>query len=77
MGMIRYALNVAAWGVILGLVLAAGVGRLIAGLLVGVSSVDPLVFGGVLLLIVGAVLGASLGPAAEASRLNVMRILRS
>jgi predicted permease len=74
---IRYALNVAAWGVILGLVLAAGIGRLIAGLLVGVSPVDPLVFGGVVLLIVGAVLGAALVPAAEASRLDVMRILRS
>ena len=56
---------------------AAVIGRLIAGLLVGVSPVDPLVFGGVILLIVAAVLGASFVPAAKASRLDVMQVLRS
>jgi ABC-type antimicrobial peptide transport system permease subunit len=75
--MIRYGLKIAATGAVLGLLLAVAIGRAIGGLLVGVSPLDPVVLGGVVLVIVGTVLGASLVPASRASRLDVMRVLRS
>lgn len=75
--MLRYGLMIAASGVIVGLLLVAVVARAITGLLVHVSPFDPLVLGSVVMVMIGAVFGASFVPAFRASRLDVMRVLRS
>lgn len=73
---IRHGLRLAVPGIVVGSLLAATLSRLIASLLVGVSPVDPLVFGGVVLVLVGVVVGASFMPAFRASRLDVVQALR-
>jgi predicted permease len=63
-------------GVVLGLGAAFGLTRLIAGLLYGVKSWDPMVFVTVPLILSAVALAATWMPAVRASRLDPMKALR-
>lgn len=63
-------------GAAIGLALAFVATRPLGSMLYGVSVSDPLVFGGVALLLVGVGLAATLVPALRASRLDPIRALR-
>ena len=56
--------------------LAAASGRLLAGMLYGVSRWDAAAIGGVIALVTAVSVAASLLPALRASRLEPMRVLR-
>ncbi|MFN0066844.1 MAG: FtsX-like permease family protein, partial [Limisphaerales bacterium] len=64
-------------GVGLGLAVAAGLSRLLTSLLYGVRPLDPVAFGAVLLLLLGATLLACWLPARRAARVDPMVALRS
>jgi ABC-type antimicrobial peptide transport system permease subunit len=64
------------WGLGIGLVLAAGLARLVSNLLVGVRPNDPLVFGGISLAILVVALIASWVPAQHAAGVDPMEALR-
>lgn len=63
-------------GAAVGLALALAAARAIESILFGVASTDPLVFAGVVGLLVTAALAASLVPAVRAARLDPVRALR-
>jgi len=63
-------------GVVLGLLAALLLTRLVAGLLFGISPVDPLTFAGIPLLLAGVALLACFLPARQASRVDPMIALR-
>jgi ABC-type antimicrobial peptide transport system permease subunit len=67
----------AAAGVGLGLVLAVAMGRLLQGILFGVSFWDPLPLAATTMLLVGVVLLASLLPARRAAGVDPMAALRA
>ncbi len=69
-------LRVSAAGCLLGLLLGAGLSRLIGGMLYGVSPLDPATYAGVLALALGVSLLASLLPAMRAARVNPTQVLR-
>jgi predicted permease len=69
-------LRVALIGCIGGLVLAAAAGKLLSGMLYGVSSLDIMTFAGVILLMFFVAGIAALLPAWRASRTDPMRVLR-
>jgi putative ABC transport system permease protein len=69
-------LRVTAIGCVAGLVLAAGLSRLLKGMLYGVSSLDPATYAGVLLLTLLVASAASLIPALRASRVEPTEVLR-
>ena len=71
------SLRLALIGTGIGLLVALGVGRLLSGMLHGVSPTDPLAFGGVALLLVGVALLASWIPARRAARVDPMVALRT
>jgi ABC-type antimicrobial peptide transport system permease subunit len=64
-------------GVVVGLVLAAGAGFLIARFLYGVGALDVATFLGIPTLLVGVALAAALVPARRAARVDPVRALRS
>ena len=68
--------SVAVAGCAVGVLLAVGLGRLLADMLYGVSSLDPATFGGVIVLVLTVAALASLAPAVRASRVNPMQVLR-
>jgi predicted permease len=70
------ALRMAAPGLVVGGVLAAGTAAALRSTLLGLSPIDPIAFlcAGVLLLLV--VIASSLGPALKASRIHPMQALR-
>jgi len=74
---LRQGLAMAFGGILIGLLCAIVLGRLLAGLLYGVSSADPLVLGAVSLLLAAASVFACLVPAIRATRVNPMDALRS
>ena len=74
---LRQGLGMALGGVVLGLLGAVALGRLLAGLVYGVSPADPLVLGAVALVMVGASAVACLVPAIRATRVNPIDALRS
>jgi putative ABC transport system permease protein len=64
-------------GAVLGLIAVGGVARLLQLLVIGVEPFDPLVFGGVAVLLVGTALLASYRPARRAASVDPERCLRS
>ena len=64
-------------GVAVGLVLAATASRVVASLLYGVSSVDPVTYGSMSALLVGIALFATWLPARRAATTSPMEVLRS
>jgi hypothetical protein len=73
---VRQALRVSLAGCVAGLTLAAVLGRALAGMLYGVSPLDAVTFSGVLLLVLGAAVLASVWPAVRAARVDPMQALR-
>jgi putative ABC transport system permease protein len=69
-------LRLAAIGIGIGLLLAVGAGRLMASLLFGIDSFDPVSFAAVAALFIGVAVAASLVPARHAARADVMSVLR-
>jgi len=70
-------LKLAAIGTVLGLVGAAAAARLVRGLLYNVSSLDPIAFAGVPLLLMGVAALAVYIPARRAAGVEPMRVLKS
>jgi predicted permease len=68
--------RLAVLGVLLGLGLAAGVGRVLGSILYGVSGADPLAFAGMAALLAAVALFASWLPARRASRVDPLTALR-
>ena len=69
-------LRVTLYGCIAGLALSLATDRLVAGMLYGVSRLDPATYIGVLVLILAVATAASLLPAWRASRVDPVQILR-
>lgn len=74
---IGQGVRLALLGVSLGLALAAGLGRLLISLLYSVHPLDPIAFGGVLILLLLATLLACWLPARRAARVDPMVALRN
>jgi putative ABC transport system permease protein len=73
---LRQAATLTALGLGIGLMMAAGLARLVANLLVGVSPNDPRIFGGISVAVVLIALVASWIPARYASHVDPMQALR-
>jgi predicted permease len=69
-------LRVAVPGCVVGLALTTALGRVLSGMLYGVSVYDPMTLAGVVSIVITVSLGASLVPALRASRLDPMGVLR-
>ena len=76
LGLPTFSLIAVGVGVITGLALAFALARLASNLLVGVRPDDPLIFGGVTLVIVAVAIAASWLPARQATRVDPMQALR-
>ena len=74
---LRQGLALAAVGVAVGLALSLGLTRVLSSLLFGVSPADPVTFGLVAVGLTAAALAASYVPAARASRVDPMAVLRA
>ena len=74
---LSHALQNAAIGVILGVALALVTGRLLRGLLVGVSAHDPLLLGFAAAVLLTAAACAAVLPAIRAGRLDPLMVLRN
>ena len=73
---VMQALRVAGTGCLCGLVLAAFAGRMLAGMLYGVTSLDKLTFSGVIAVVLAVAALAAIVPAWRASRTDPMHVLR-
>jgi ABC-type antimicrobial peptide transport system permease subunit len=73
---LRYGLVLATAGFAIGLVAAAGLSRLMATLLFGVSPLDPLSFAVATLVLLAAVIGACYFPARRATAIDPITVLR-
>jgi putative ABC transport system permease protein len=73
---LRQGLKMALGGVAIGLIASAGLPRLLAGMLYGVSATDPLTFAAITLLLVTAALTACYVPARRATRVDPLTALR-
>jgi putative ABC transport system permease protein len=71
-----HGLRVTIYGCIAGLALSLAAGRLVAGMLYGISPLDPATYIGVLVLILAVATAASFLPAWRASRVDPVQILR-
>ncbi|TSC34319.1 ABC transporter permease [Corallococcus sp. Z5C101001] len=74
---LQQAARLAGLGIVLGVLGAVGLSQVLAGLVYGVSTTDPLVFVAVALLLLGVALLASWLPARRASRVDPNTVLRS
>jgi ABC-type antimicrobial peptide transport system permease subunit len=63
-------------GVLIGIALAFGAGRLVASMLFGVTPIDPLSYGGSAAALVAVAMLASLAPARRASRIDPVVTLK-
>ncbi len=70
-------LRLTAIGMAIGLVLALGVGQVMASLLFGVQPFDPVTLGGVLMLFMAVATVASLVPAIRAGRVDPLGVLKA
>ena len=75
--MLRHGMRLAGIGVAMGLLLAAVVTRLMAGLLFGVSPLDPMTFGLMSAVFVAVALVATYLPARRAAAADPMTVLRA
>jgi ABC-type antimicrobial peptide transport system permease subunit len=75
-GFVGEAMRLGSVGLLIGLVLALIAGQVMASLLFGVQPFDPLTFSGALILFAGVALIASVIPAARASKVNPLNVLR-
>jgi putative ABC transport system permease protein len=73
----RSSLGVALWGVLLGVVGALAAGRVLGGMLEGVSRHDPLSLGAAVLLLVVSAAAASVVPAYRAARADPLSSIRA
>jgi len=73
---VRRGLRLAGLGVTMGLVLSAGLNRVLGAMLFGTSPVDPLVLGSVAIALIAVTLLASLIPAWRATGIDPMEALR-
>jgi predicted permease len=73
---LEHGARMALVGVVIGFVAALGLARLMAGLLFGVSSADPLTFAGVAILLSFVALGSCYIPARRAMRVDPIVALR-
>jgi len=77
----RHVLRGAAWmtiaGLVLGLAGAFGLIQVLRNRLVGVSPLDPLIWGGAAMLLVALVVVASLIPARQATRVSLADTLKA
>jgi putative ABC transport system permease protein len=73
---VRQGLKMAVIGVLIGLPCAYGLGKLMASLLYGVSSSDPMTFAGVSIILVFIAIMASFIPARKATRVDPVIALR-
>jgi ABC-type antimicrobial peptide transport system permease subunit len=64
-------------GVAIGLLLAAGTGKILSGMLYEVGALDPIAFTTAPLLLAAAALIATWLPARRATRINPMQALRT
>ena len=76
-GVVGQGVRLALAGVGVGLILAAGLSRLLGQLLFGVSGLDPVVYGGVALLLVAVAASASFLPARRAAAVDPVSALKS
>jgi putative ABC transport system permease protein len=74
---LKESMKLVAFGLFAGLVLALALTRLIASLLFGVRTADPMVYSAISLVLFGAALLATLLPARRASALEPMQALRA
>jgi len=74
---LRQGLTLAVFGIAIGTIAALLVGRLLARFLFGITPNDPLAFGGVIVMLTGVALVASLVPAMRATRVDPMTALRN
>ncbi len=74
---LKESMKLVAFGLFAGLLLALALTRLIASLLFGVRTADPVVFAAISLVLFGAALLATLLPARRASALEPMQALRA
>ena len=75
--MLRRMLALTAVAGVIGLAVALGAAQLLSGLLFGVSAVDPLAFGGTLVVLVVTAMAATLVPARRAASIDPVAALRS
>ena len=73
---LRQGLILAAVGVALGIGAAFALTRVMESLLFGVSTTDPVIFGGISLILTGVALGAAFIPARRATKVDPMIALR-
>ena len=74
---VRHGMAVASIGVAIGIVAAAGLTRLLAGLLFGISALDPITYAAVSAGLLAAAALASYMPAHRASKINPVEALRA
>jgi putative ABC transport system permease protein len=74
---VREGIVMLAGGMVIGLLLAAGTGRLLAGMLYQVGALDPIAFSAAPLLLGAATLLATWLPARRATRISPMAALRT
>jgi len=73
---LRHGMSLVAIGSVIGLVLAAAASRLLVRLLFGVPPLDPISFGGALVLFAAVGLAACYVPVRRATRINAVEALR-
>jgi putative ABC transport system permease protein len=73
---VRRTLTPLAWGVVIGLAGAFGVGRFVSGMLIQTSPTDPLTLASITALLVVVALAAAFRPARRAARLDPVDALR-